>query len=538
MLFSTSWQRSPLKRCNIFQRELCSAEPRSSKNCIRLPSRESSALKLQNPSIESGRGKFHCKVSPFDVHGAEYSSNDPHNNIHDKLNGASTTNGARDVGQEAATPFDLEVGTPTLNLEEGLFTSSRAISLDEVLAAIRQLEKREQSVRDQNEEILKRLREAAKSLATHEGPEILKEVHELERAFSSYDHPTDVESETVENSSEHPGVLCNTRSGVSFDEANKTVTVSMQTSVSCAGDECSLELLQMDDFAAVASQVLAKSASKLARKTGHQLRGVDEDHSEIHASYLDVLKHGTIISAKPTEHESEYGHPSYSVVLRHPDTGRELEAIFKPAVEGDGDGWHRPVMEWVAYELNRMLGMDYIPPVAYRTGGVDVDFQHYEEGAFILFANNCRELREAPSGTRGIPLERLLSDTRVLDTLLHNSDRHHGHFLHGEHWSLRDLEGNPMYRPVLIDHAAGFRAEAHVTMSHENAFQTGPVKRISARTYLKLRFLDVKGIAQHFRGVLTEKEMVELLGRRNQVLAYLDDLVETQGYSATVAEYP
>ncbi|KAK3277918.1 hypothetical protein CYMTET_14109 [Cymbomonas tetramitiformis] len=368
MLFSTSWQRSPLKRCNIFQRELCSAEPRSSKNCIRLPSRESSALKLQNPSIESGRGKFHCKVSPFDVHGAEYSSNDPHNNIHDKLNGASTTNGARDVGQEAATPFDLEVGTPTLNLEEGLFTSSRAISLDEVLAAIRQLEKREQSVRDQNEEILKRLREAAKSLATHEGPEILKEVHELERAFSSYDHPTDVESETVENSSEHPGVLCNTRSGVSFDEANKTVTVSMQTSVSCAGDECSLELLQMDDFAAVASQVLAKSASKLARKTGHQLRGVDEDHSEIHASYLDVLKHGTIISAKPTEHESEYGHPSYSVVLRHPDTGRELEAIFKPAVEGDGDGWHRPVMEWVAYELNRMLGMVSLPLVQALVG--------------------------------------------------------------------------------------------------------------------------------------------------------------------------
>ena len=137
-------------------------------------------------------------------------------------------------------------------------------------------------------------------------------------------------------------------------------------------------------------------------------------------------------------------------------------------VEGDGNGWHRANIEWVAYELNRMLGkipaltlvslvafrdirtsrsfrtaatrfaaaslgpalaialllptlryphhprrrntaalttqllrpgMDYVPPVAYRTGGVDVDFTHYEEGAFILFVNNVKELREAPSGT-------------------------------------------------------------------------------------------------------------------------------------------
>ncbi len=28
-------------------------------------------------------------------------------------------------------------------------------------------------------------------------------------------------------------------------------------------------------------------------------------------------------------------------------------------------------------------------------------------------------------------------------------------------------------RPVLIDHAASFRRGAHVSMEHENAFQTG-----------------------------------------------------------------
>lgn len=49
-----------------------------------------------------------------------------------------------------------------------------------------------------------------------------------------------------------------------------------------------------------------------------------------------------------------YTHVSYSI-----------HALFKPCVDGDSDGWHRVPIEWVAYQLNLMLGMDYVPPVAY-----------------------------------------------------------------------------------------------------------------------------------------------------------------------------
>ena len=31
----------------------------------------------------------------------------------------------------------------------------------------------------------------------------------------------------------------------------------------------------------------------------------------------------------------------------------ESTALFKPRIPGDGDGWHRASMEWVAYELNK-----------------------------------------------------------------------------------------------------------------------------------------------------------------------------------------
>jgi hypothetical protein len=99
----------------------------------------------------------------------------------------------------------------------------------------------------------------------------------------------------------------------------------------------------------------------------------------------------------------------------------------------------------------------------------------------------------------GVDPDILLSDTRILDVLLHNSDRHHGHFLVGPHWAL-GTKGDGRFegrmRPVLIDHAASFRREAVVSMEHENAFSTGPVRCVSASTYLRLRFLDAHKMAQ------------------------------------------
>ncbi len=95
-----------------------------------------------------------------------------------------------------------------------------------------------------------------------------------------------------------------------------------------------------------------------------------------------------------------------------------------------------------------------------------------------------------------------------------------------------------MQRAMLIDHAAGFRKEAVVTMQHENAFQTGPVVRVSAKTYLRLRFLDASTIASSFSKYLSEREMRDLLMRRNTILRYLDRLVETNGYNETVIETP
>ena len=44
------------------------------------------------------------------------------------------------------------------------------------------------------------------------------------------------------------------------------------------------------------------------------------------------------------------------------------------------------------------------------------------------------------------------------------------------------------------------RKEAVVSMEHENAFCSGPIRCVSAATYLRLRFLDAHTISEEVRG--------------------------------------
>ncbi len=361
-------------------------------------------------------------------------------------------------------------------------------------------------------------------------------------------------SNSTECLMQHPGALCCTRCGcgaacprrlradwahallrrrttISVDEKARQAVLTLRTTVNTSsaggagGSGVSTTHISMKELEALGAQALCIAANELSCERTAAASALRSDATLTHAELVAVLTHGRIINAEP----NEGNHPSFRVELEH--RGKRTRAIFKPRIEGDGDGWHRATMEWVAYELNLMLGMDCVPPVAYRRGGIECHYQHFEEGAFIHWVPDAVELREAPEHEWGVPSAVLLSDTRILDVLLHNSDRHHGHFLFGPHWVPPHVR-----RPILIDHAAAFRKEAFVTLDHENAFRTGPVRCVSARTYLRLRFLDARAIAARFAGTLSTGEMRALLTRRNAVLERLDALVEIQGFGSTVHE--
>jgi len=400
-----------------------------------------------------------------------------------------------------------------------------------------------QELQEKNIQLQEQLQSAVKMLdgsQSHQGKPLDPQVDTSEgqagEAWRGRPEQTE-EPETEYGTVQHPGVRCRSRTYVARDPARGACRVSVETTALRDGRT---DALGMEDMVALASQAALAASAEFARERGRQQAA--SSHSEAcmgrHRDICAALREGAVLRAR-WNGKNQFGHVSFVVHLEAPSSGRDIKAIFKPRVEGDAQGWHRTPIEAVAYKLNLLLGMDYVPPVVYRTGGLELAGETYEEGALIYFSHNSTELREHCEQEWGVSRDVLLSDTRILDVLLHNSDRHHGHFLLGEHWAVgdwRDGAWQGKLCPVLIDHAAGFRREASVTLMHENAFQTGPVRCIRARTYLRLRFLDAAAIAGSFSRFLSEREMRDLLVRRNMILRYFDDLVEQQGYRQTVIE--
>ena len=181
----------------------------------------------------------------------------------------------------------------------------------------------------------------------------------------------------------------------------------------------------------------------------------------------------------------------------------------------------------------------------------------------MYWADRGVELSDVPCERWGVSKDLLISDTRILDVLLQNSDRHAGHFMSAEHWAKGEYTGNQGQSGrqraghlrnggngasaeqgswvgrrscLLIDQAAGFRPEAYVTLDHENSFQTGPCRKIGAKTYMRLRFLDAAAVNEAVGHLITREEIAQLIERKEKILQFFDHLVEKNGYKEVVIE--
>ncbi|KXZ54005.1 hypothetical protein GPECTOR_5g116 [Gonium pectorale] len=373
---------------------------------------------------------------------------------------------------------------------------------------------------------------------------------------------------TVEEAEEHcaephPGSQCCTSTHVEKDSTSNSCVVTLRTTVKLTDSRLHAAPAELEELAWLAVRDAAADAVvALNRRSTRGPAGREERHRGV----CQVLRHGTIRDAKRSE--NDFGHVSYLTTLEDKTTGRRIRAAFKPRVEGDCEGWHRVPIEVAAYQLNLLLGMDVVPPAVWRQEA-DVDWTHYPGGgAFIYWCANARQLNCVPMHDWNMQPAVLLSDTRILDVLIQNSDRHAGHFLYAEHWADGDyapqraqqqqaprsaspsskagsgssggggLDGGWRGRlsPVLIDHAAGFRHDAFVSLDHENAFCTGPTRVISARTYLRLRFLDAPSLRSVMGGAISEEEIGALLARRDAILEFFDRLVVEKGYDKVVLD--
>jgi len=255
-----------------------------------------------------------------------------------------------------------------------------------------------------------------------------------------------------------------------------------------------------------------------------------KSEKSVHQEIESDLQKGTITRVE-VKRLNGNTHDLWFVTVFNSETQRTRTAIMKPREWGDHDGWARAPMEWVAYRLNRILGMDYIPPTVYRYG-FEADGRWIYEAPLILFVPGAKTLFETDPATWGKSKEAIQSDHRILCVLLHNQDGHKKNLLLGHHWS------ENRSAPVFIDFGASLRKGTHVTLRHYPAFgNTEPVSTLSKATYLALKQLSRESLAE-FSGHLTEEEITGILKRRDGILSYFDHLIETQGPSRVFIPEP
>jgi hypothetical protein len=245
-----------------------------------------------------------------------------------------------------------------------------------------------------------------------------------------------------------------------------------------------------------------------------------------HYAICTDLYRGKVVDAHPF-HANNNQTDLYWVRVYNEETGRSREALFKPRLYGDHDGWGRNTMEYVAYALNRMLQMDYVPPVAYRRH-LDVDYKHFDEGALVYLVPDAHLLKGVPEHEWGRNKDLFLSDARILDMLIQNPDRHKGNYIRGNHW----VDGS--YRPMLIDHGAGMRHGTWLNMDLNNAFNTGPVRKVRRRTFDALQSLHFDWLRDQLGEFLSHDEIHGILHRRDEIVNHFRYWAGQNGWENTV----
>jgi hypothetical protein len=163
--------------------------------------------------------------------------------------------------------------------------------------------------------------------------------------------------------------------------------------------------------------------------------------------------------------------------------------------------WEAYKSEIAAYKLDRILGLDMVPPTIERRVGSDL-------ASLQLWVENCRLLKDVDQRKCPRPMSwaKQVCRQRTFDNLIANIDRNAGNLLVDQDWNL-----------ILIDHS---RAFASNTMPFVK-----DMTRIDREFYDKLKALDLETLERELKTwVLTTGTLKDLLKRRDKIVAQFDEL--------------
>jgi hypothetical protein len=238
------------------------------------------------------------------------------------------------------------------------------------------------------------------------------------------------------------------------------------------------------------------------------LESIDSTESEV----LDDLYNGRIVWAERFSNDNM--NETFKVQIEH--QGRRRWALFKPRSFGDGGGWNRVPMEAAMYKLSRVLGMDVVPPTAYRRN-IDVDFRNFAEGSLMLWIDDAHNVLNVPEHEWSPQREAFSSDLRVLQAIGSDGDfENRANYKRGRSWR------EPWkYRAFKIDNAAAGLPGASITLEQTHPLW-GPITRFNRTTYDRLRELTFADLKMDVGEFLSDAEIHRWLGIANGVVQKID----------------
>lgn len=199
----------------------------------------------------------------------------------------------------------------------------------------------------------------------------------------------------------------------------------------------------------------------------------------------------------------------------------ELSGVWKnPSGKPDGvlEGWQ---YEIAAYEMDKLLGLNMIPPTVERiSGGKRGSLQFW-------VTSDMSDLDRMEKGI-GIPVKyadhwsKCKYLTRAFDCLIANEDRTQQNIRYTSDW-----------RTILIDHSRSFRSSKKFIkqlMYGKNGIKGVKLFRQLPKAFVrKIRGLTFDLIKKQLGEYLDDKEIQAVIARKKLLLQEIDDMIEEQG---------
>jgi hypothetical protein len=170
--------------------------------------------------------------------------------------------------------------------------------------------------------------------------------------------------------------------------------------------------------------------------------------------------------------------------------------------------WESYKSEIAAYELDKLLGMNMVPPAVERT----IDG---ETGAAVMWLETVKSVKDLGGVVPSSPIwGKSLRKMLMFDNLIANADRNAGNILVG-----------PPGELILIDHSRAFIDDGQLVRE---------IERVDADLWARMKALTRQDLTRVLGAWIDEDAIGAMVERRNRMVAEIDELVAERGRAAVI----